>query len=148
MLAVCLIREEKRMEVWAGRKENGGVGGKKGDIYSSSCDLFHILRVVGQWTQTGPAIILHNNQAPHEWGASRRDLVVAVTIVCDARRCFGITYHLYRSDLVHLGANWVVLKLSQQCNHPTRLPTPSGGTSTRNWCHGIENTSLFALLCF
>jgi len=26
-----------------GRKENGGVGGKKVYIYSSSCDLIHIL---------------------------------------------------------------------------------------------------------
>jgi len=30
-----------------GGKENGGVGGKKGYIYSSSCDLVHILRFVG-----------------------------------------------------------------------------------------------------
>jgi len=30
-----------------GRKENGGVGGKKGYIYSSSCNLIHILCVVG-----------------------------------------------------------------------------------------------------
>jgi len=48
MLAVCLIQEEKRMKVSMGRKENGGVGGMKGYIYSSSCDLIHILRVVGQ----------------------------------------------------------------------------------------------------
>jgi len=48
MLAVCLIREEKRMEVQAGRREIRGVGGKKGySIYSSSCDLIHIRRVVG-----------------------------------------------------------------------------------------------------
>jgi acyl-homoserine lactone acylase PvdQ len=30
-----------------GGKDNGGVGGKKGYIYSSSCDLIHILRFVG-----------------------------------------------------------------------------------------------------
>jgi hypothetical protein len=30
-----------------GGKENGGVGGKNGYIYSSSCDLVHILRLVG-----------------------------------------------------------------------------------------------------
>jgi len=30
-----------------GGKENGGEGGKKGYIYSSSCDLIHILRFVG-----------------------------------------------------------------------------------------------------
>jgi len=47
MLAVCLIWEEKRIEVQAGRKKNGGVGGKKGYIYSSSCDLIHIMRCVG-----------------------------------------------------------------------------------------------------
>jgi len=31
-----------------GRKENGGVGGEKGYIYSSSCDLIHILHFAGQ----------------------------------------------------------------------------------------------------
>ena len=30
-----------------GGKENRGVGGKKGYIYSSSCELVHILRVAG-----------------------------------------------------------------------------------------------------
>jgi len=30
-----------------GGKENAGVGGKKGYIFSSSCDLIHILRFVG-----------------------------------------------------------------------------------------------------
>jgi len=30
-----------------GGKENRGVGGKKGYIYSSSCYLVHILRFVG-----------------------------------------------------------------------------------------------------
>jgi hypothetical protein len=30
-----------------GGKENGGEGGKKGYIYSSYCDLIHILRFVG-----------------------------------------------------------------------------------------------------
>jgi len=31
-----------------GRKENGGVGRKKGYIYSCSCDLISILRIVGR----------------------------------------------------------------------------------------------------
>jgi len=30
-----------------GGTENGGEGGKKGYIYSSSCDLIHMLRFVG-----------------------------------------------------------------------------------------------------
>ena len=30
-----------------GSKENGGVSGMKGYIYSSSCDLIHIVRFVG-----------------------------------------------------------------------------------------------------
>ena len=30
-----------------GGKENNGVGGKKGYIYSSSCDLIHVLCCVG-----------------------------------------------------------------------------------------------------
>ena len=32
---------------YMGGKDNGGVGGKKGYIYSGSCDLIHILRFVG-----------------------------------------------------------------------------------------------------
>jgi len=63
--------------------------------------------------------------ASHEWGVSIRDLVLTLRTMCNAGHCFGITYHFYRSDLVHLGANWVVLMLSQLCNHPTQLPTPS-----------------------
>jgi len=117
-------------------------------LMSSSCDLIRIRRFVGQWTQNGRAFILHNHEVPQEWAALRRDLVVAVTTVCDAGRCCGITYHLSRSDIVHLGGNWVVLKLSQLCNHSSRLPMPSSGKSTRNWCHRLENTSLFALRCF
>jgi len=31
----------------AGGKDNGSVDGKKGYIYSSSCDLVHMLRFVG-----------------------------------------------------------------------------------------------------
>jgi len=33
--------------LYTGGKENGGVGGKKGYIYSSSCNLIHILGFVG-----------------------------------------------------------------------------------------------------
>ena len=36
------------MKVNVGRKETGAVGGKKGYIYSSACDLIHTLRFVGQ----------------------------------------------------------------------------------------------------
>jgi len=43
MLEVCLIAGSVFN---TGGKENGGVGGKKGYIYSSSCDLVHILRFV------------------------------------------------------------------------------------------------------
>jgi len=44
MLAVCLIAAG----VFSmGGIDNGGVDGKKGYTYSSSCDLIHILRVVG-----------------------------------------------------------------------------------------------------
>jgi len=44
MLAVCSIAGS--VFNTAG-KENLGVGGKKGFIYLSSCDLVHILRFVG-----------------------------------------------------------------------------------------------------
>ena len=65
--------------------------------------------------------------------------------VCNTGRCFRISYHFYGSDLVHLNVNWVVLMLSQLCNHPTRLPTPSSGKSPHHRCHRMQNTSLFAL---
>jgi len=68
--------------------------------------------------------------------------------VRDAGRCFGISYHLYCSDLVHLGANWVVLNLVPLCNPLTQLSTPNGERSTRNWCHRIDNSSLVTLKCF
>jgi hypothetical protein len=129
-------------------KENTGVGGKKGYLYSSSCDLIHTVRFLGEWTQNGPVFVLHNHQASYEWGASRRYIALAVRTVCHTAHCFAITYHIYHSDLVQLRANWVILKLYLLCNHRTRLPTPSNGKSTRNWCHRIENTSLFALRCF
>jgi len=44
MLAVCLIAGGVFN---TGAKENQGVGGKKGYIYSGSCDLVYILRFVG-----------------------------------------------------------------------------------------------------
>jgi len=44
MLAVCLIAGGVFN---TGGKENRGVGGKTGYIYSGSCDLVHILHVVG-----------------------------------------------------------------------------------------------------
>jgi len=49
-----------------GGKENRGVGGKKGYIYSSSCNLIHILPFVCYITPNGPVFTLHNHQAPHE----------------------------------------------------------------------------------
>jgi len=147
MLVVCLIRKEKRMKVNVGRKETGAVGGKKGYIYSSACDLIHTLRFVGQWIRNGAAFILHNNRAPHDCGASRRDSVLAVMTVCNAGRCVRITYHFYRSDLVHLRANWVLLKLSPLCSHPTWLPKASVGKCPRHCCHRIANMTLFPLRC-
>jgi hypothetical protein len=43
MLAMCLISAGGFS---TGGKDNGGVGGKKGYIYSSSCDLIYILHFV------------------------------------------------------------------------------------------------------
>jgi len=91
-----------------GGKGKGGVGGNMGYIDSSSGDFL----VQGSncefcWltNKNGPAFILQNYQAPHERQASRRDLVHAERTVLQARRCSCIIHHLYRSDLVHLGAN-------------------------------------------
>ena len=44
----CVERVEDAGHVLnAAGKENGGEGGKKGYIYSSSCDLIYILRFIG-----------------------------------------------------------------------------------------------------
>jgi len=132
-----------------GGKENGGVGEKMGYIWSSSGDyLVQHLGLVGSWTQNGPAIILQNHQPPHVWQALRWDLVLTEQTVNDAGHCICIPHHFNRSDLVHLGANWVVPRLSQLYNHPAWLPMSSSEKSTCNWCHRIENTSLFSLRCF
>jgi hypothetical protein len=51
-VVLCKSRDVERVEdagsvLNRGGKENGGEGGKKGYIYSSSCELIHILRFVG-----------------------------------------------------------------------------------------------------
>jgi hypothetical protein len=51
-VVLCTSRDVKIVQDAAGvlnigEKDNGGVGGKKGYIYSSSCDLIHILHFVG-----------------------------------------------------------------------------------------------------
>jgi len=60
-----------------GGKENGGVGRKKGYIFSSSGEFFiPLVSFVGQRTQSSPAFILQNHMTPHERQALRQDLVV------------------------------------------------------------------------
>jgi len=77
--------------LYKGGREKGGVGGKKGYIYSTYCDyLVQLVRYDNVdsypalcWLKNtnGPAFILHNHQAPHEREALRRDLVLVVMIV-------------------------------------------------------------------
>jgi len=72
-----------------GGKENGGVGGKNEYIYPSSCnflvqlvryDNFDSYPAFGWFmNRNSPAFILHNHYAPHEWEASRRDLLLAIS---------------------------------------------------------------------
>jgi hypothetical protein len=119
-----------------GRTASGGVGCKKGYIYSSSCDMIHILRYIGWLTLNNPAFILHNNQTPNEYSGSKQDLVLTVMTIREAGRCNCNTYSFCHSDVVHLAANWVGRKLSQLYKHPTQLKTPTGGIRTDNY--GIE----------
>ena len=70
-IVLCKSGDVKRVQDAGGvfsmrRTANRVVGGRKGYIYSSSCDLIHILRFAGQSTHNGPAFLLHNHQAPHE----------------------------------------------------------------------------------
>jgi hypothetical protein len=51
-VVLCKSRDVKRVEhaggvLNAGGKVKGGEGGKKGYIYSSSCNLIHVLQFVG-----------------------------------------------------------------------------------------------------
>ena len=130
-------------------QDKGGVGGKMGYIYcSSGICIVQLGSLVGYRTQNGPAFILQNHVPPHARQALRLDLVLADRRDYYAWRCFGITCHSYRSDLAHLGVNLVVSRLPEQCKYPTQLPTPSNGKSTCNWCHRIQNMTLFALQYF
>jgi hypothetical protein len=88
-----------------GANDNRGVDGKMEYIYLSSCDLIHNLQFVAQWIQNGPAFILHNHQDSHELGASRQNLGLGVRTVCNASQGVVISYYVYRSDLVYLGAH-------------------------------------------
>jgi hypothetical protein len=104
-----------------------------GYIYSSSGYFYvQLASVVGQRTQNGEAFFLQNHQAPHERQALRQQLVLAQRTVYDVERWVCIKHHFYLSDFVHLVGNSVVLSLSQLYNHPTWLPMPSSGNSTRN----------------
>jgi len=75
--------------------------------------------IVGQRTQNGPTFIFHNHRSPHHWVSRRLDFVLAVWNVYNAGDCFCIPHHIYRSDLVHLATNWVVLRLSQLRDYTT-----------------------------
>jgi hypothetical protein len=99
MLSVCIIREEKRKEMLAGRRDTYT------RVLAISWFKVQLVSFVGSGTQNGAAFILPHYQAPHERQASRRDLVLVVRTVYNAGCCFGISYHFCRSNLVHLGAN-------------------------------------------
>jgi len=81
------------------RTENGSVGGQRREWRCRWEEGIYILEFlqfdsdpVFCWltTQNGPVFIMHKHHAPHEYRASRRDFVRAMTTVCDARCCFGI----------------------------------------------------------
>ena len=51
-VVLCKSRDVERVEnagcvLNTEEKENGGNGGKKGYIYSSACDLIHVLHFIG-----------------------------------------------------------------------------------------------------
>jgi hypothetical protein len=46
-----------------------------------------------------------------------------VSTVYNAGHWIFITHHVYHSELMYLGARGVVLRMSQQHNPPTGLPT-------------------------
>jgi len=141
-----------------GGKENGSLGGKKGYIYVSSC-YFPVQLVRYDNFDSHPAFCwLMNTHRPsllfaHPPGTSwMRSLKTSFSTRGEASlRCQALLLHNTRLLLLRSCASRSKLSSSQVV--PTVQPSntatnmPSGGKSTCNWCHRIENRSLFALWC-
>jgi len=140
-------------------KENGGVGGRKGYIYLSSWNfLVQLLRYDNFdsypafcWLTDTKWPSLHLVQPT---GTSlTRSLETRVSTQGDESLwCRALVLHHTPLLPLRPRASRSTLCSSQviQTVQPSNTATnsPSGGKSTRNWCHRIENTSLFALRCF
>jgi len=142
-----------------GAKKTGGVGGKKGYIYSSSGDfLVQVVRYDAfdsypafRWlTNTKQPSLLPAQPPGTSWTTSLKTRFS--TCGEDSLRCW--TFLLCRKPLLTLRPHASRSKQSSSQVDLTVQPsnkatnTPSGGRSTHNWCHRIENTWLFNLWCF
>jgi len=139
-----------------GGKENGGVGGKKGYIYSSSDDLlvqlvrqdtFHSYPAFGWLTNTKrPSHYLA--QPPGTTWTTNVETRFSTRSEDNLRRQ---TFLLHRTLLTPCSSR-SKLSRSQVAStverSNTATNTPSGGNSMHNWCYRMENTSLSALRWF
>jgi len=116
-----------------GGTEKGGVGGKTGYMYSSSWDFrvqlvgydFFDSYAVFCWLTNRTQPSLPCGQPPGtSWMRSfERRLNTQAEEGLWCQELLLDDTPQYRSDLIHHGAHWVVLRRSQLCNHPTRLQT-------------------------
>jgi len=142
----------------AGGKEKGGVGGTKGYIYSNSGDfLVHLERydIVDSYpafcwlTNTKRPSVHHAQPLGTLWTTSLETRSSTPGEDSSRRQAF-LLHHtplwplLPRASRSKQSSSQVVPTV-QPANTATNLP--SGGKYTRNWCHTIENTSLFGLRC-
>jgi len=162
-VVLCKARDVKIVQgaggvfnMWG--KENRGVGWKKGYTYSGSCDfLVQIVSIDNVdsyptfcWLTKTKRPTLHLAQPPGTswwWSIETRFSTRGDESLWHRMLLVNYTPHW----LLRPCASWSKLSGSQVV--PTVQPsnaatnTPSGGKSTLNWYHMIENKSLFALWC-
>jgi len=142
-----------------GEKEKWGVGGKKGYIYSSSCEfLVWLVRYdnfdsypVFWWLMNTNWPSLRLAQSP---GTPWMRCLDTRFSTCGEESSWHWALLLDHTPLLPLRPHATQSKQSSfqvaatvQPSNPA-INMPSGGKRTANWCHKIANTSLFSLRCF
>jgi len=141
------------------RNENGGVGGKKGCIYSSWCDFLVQLESYDNFDSYLAFCWLTNTKHPSLYLAQPPGTLCMTSLKTRFSTrgegclwCQALLVH--HTPLLPLRTHPSRSKLTSSQVLPNVQPsntasnTPSVGKRTNHWYHRIENTSLFALRCF
>jgi len=162
-LVLCKSREVEIVqyacrEFNTGGKGNNGVGGKKGYKYSSYSDfLVQLVRYdkldsyhAFCWLMNTKRPRLYLSQPPGTWWI--RSLATRFSTHSEeSQPCQVLLLHLTALSPLRPLASRCTLRRPQVVLtvQPSNMATntPCCGKSTHNWCHRIENTSLFALWC-